>query len=438
MTKKILIIDDEESLRLFLSGTLAKAGYKTTTACNADEALAILEKTYFPLVITDLKMPGKDGIELLKKIKILFPETEVIIITAFGSIETAVDAMKAGAVDFLVKPLPNPQYIRTIVEKTFVHIQAQQNKLYIESIAFQPVLITEDEQSKAVYKLLQLVAPSPATVLLTGETGTGKEIAARTIHALSSRSKKPFIAINCASLPENLLESELFGFEKGAFTGATQNKAGKFVLADTGTIFLDEIGELSLALQAKLLRVIQEKELEPLGSVRTRSIDIRFIAATNKNLEKEILSGSFRQDLYYRLNVFPIELPPLRKRKKDILPLVNHFLGGNANQLSPQAKESLLTYNYPGNIRELQNILERALILSQGKTILPQHLRLSQQDGTDSNSMEDAERTAIEKALSTVKGHRVKAASLLGISLRTLQYKIKKYNVANNMQNLHS
>ncbi|HEX13002.1 MAG: sigma-54-dependent transcriptional regulator [Desulfurella sp.] len=368
---KVLIVDDDEQLRIALFSTLKHLGHECILAQNAKEALNILRKESFDLILSDLKMPKVDGIDLLKQIKQNNINTPFVIMTAFGTIETAVLAIKLGAFDFIVKP-----FSRETIEKI---ISLSSNCLKFDCTSkttYDGDYVFKSEKMQKILQLIKKVANTDATVLLSGETGTGKEVIAKLIHASSNRSKQPFISVNCASIPSNLLESELFGYEKGAFSGAVKTYKGKFEQANGGTLLLDEISEMPLELQAKLLRVLQEKVVDKLGSTESVKIDVRIICTTNRNLAEQVKNGSFREDLFYRINVFPIFLSPLRERREDIPDLINFFIKKysnkfkkNINGISNNALEILLNYNWPGNVRELENTIERAIILSKGALI---------------------------------------------------------------------
>jgi DNA-binding NtrC family response regulator len=442
MKYSILVVDDEPSQRQFLSGSLAKE-YEIVTAANGTEASQLLSHRSFSLVITDERMPGLNGIELTRWMREKTPETPVIMLTAYGSIENAVEAVKLGAEEYLIKPLKSPEELRIVVNKVMQSRMMRDRSLLHQQeteAALPRNFVAESDSMKKIFQLADQVAQQPTTVLLTGESGTGKEVVARFMHSRSSRKNHAFVAINCSAIPETLLESELFGHEKGAFTGATQIRRGRFELADGGTLFLDEIAEMSIGLQAKLLRVLQEQQFERIGSDRTMSVDVRVIAATNKDLAASIANGSFREDLYYRINVFPIHLPPLRERREDILPLAEFFLkklsarmGQAMSSISPDAKELLRMYDWPGNARELANAIERALIITQSGTIDMGDLPLKQEDVALKLSrpglLAQIERTAILEALARNNGDRKRAADELGISLRTLQYRLKEYGI---------
>jgi DNA-binding NtrC family response regulator len=442
MGKSILIVDDDELMRSFVSTILKEEGHRTEIAGNGREGLARLLDTEFDLVITDLRMPDISGLDLMHEGSKAKPDTRWIVITAFGSIENAVEAVKAGASDYLTKPFNNPDELRHVVRRVLREAEAEQTiALLAEELGrqFPPMdMIFLGEKMREVYRMVREVAATPATVLITGATGTGKELVARVIHQLSPRQKKPFVAVNCAALAETLLEAELFGHERGAFTGAVAARKGRFELADNGTVFLDEIGDIAASVQVKLLRVLQEREFERVGGMKSISVDVRVISATNKDLKTEVLSGRFREDLYYRLNVFPVDLPRLSERREAILPLAEFFVGKFAvafgkksDGFSTSAESALLEYDWPGNIRELQNVIERALILASGR-IEAHHLNLekiSQTSPPAEGLLKTREQEIIRKALSEVKGNRKKAAEILGISIRTLQYRIKEYGL---------
>jgi len=382
---RILVVDDEPAQRQFLRKSLDKV-FDVVAAASGEEAVQLLKKQSFHLVITDQRMPGMDGLELLDWIRENAPEIPVILLTAYGTITTAVDAVKRGAEDYLTKPVESPEELRFTVARVLERksLSAREQVYREEKEAEFPAdIVAESDQMKTVLELARQVAPEPTTVLLTGESGTGKEVVARFVHRSSPRSTGPFVAVNCAALTETLLESELFGHEKGAFTGATQSRQGRFELADGGTLFLDEIGEMGRNLQSKLLRVLQERSFERVGGTRTLTVDVRVVAATNRDLEAAMEENEFRDDLYYRLNVFPIEIPPLRERPRDILPLARFFLdrvssrmGKPLKGIAPEAEQLLLSYPWPGNIRELQNIMERAVIVSRGDDITAADLPL--------------------------------------------------------------
>jgi DNA-binding NtrC family response regulator len=442
MKFSILVVDDEPSQRQFISGSLAKE-YEVVTAANGTEASQLLLHRSFSLVITDERMPGMGGIELLRWMREKSPETPVIVLTAYGSIEIAVEAIKLGAEEYLIKPLKSPEELRVVVNKVLRSRTMRDRSLLHQQeteAALPHNVVAESDSMKKIFQLADQVAQQPTTVLLTGESGTGKEVVARFIHSRSPRKDHAFIAINCSAIPETLLESELFGHEKGSFTGAIQTRRGRFELADGGTLFLDEIAEMGVNLQAKLLRVLQEQHFERIGSDRTMAVDVRVIAATNNDLAKSIAGGAFREDLYYRINVFPIHLPPLRERREDILPLTEYFLkslsvrtGKSVPSINPEARDLLHSYDWPGNARELANAIERALIVSRGGAIEIEDLPLKPESESTKlgrpGLLAQVERTTILESLTRNNSDRKRAAEELGISLRTLQYRLKEYGI---------
>ena len=442
---RILVADDEPGLREFIVDALALDDHVVVPASDGRAAAKLLDERGFDLVITDLKMPGLDGMALLRKVRSELPETEVIVMTAHGTVDTAVEAMKLGAFEYLQKPLSGPDELRLLVARAIEHrgLRDRVDGAARHTDTAGVPLTYGDPTMKPVVDAIDKVARTSATVLLLGESGTGKEVAARAIHALGPRATKPFMAINCAALSEQLLESELFGHEKGAFTGATERKRGRLELADGGTFFLDEVGELRPELQAKLLRVLQERRFERVGGARTLEADVRWIAATNRDLRTMIDAGTFREDLYHRLAVFPIKLPPLRDRRADLLPIAKSLLARIAADqkrslpvLSKAAEERLLAAAWRGNVRELANALERAAILADGNVIEPEHLWIEESASRPATSsaggikpLAELEREAILAALASVDGNRRRAAELLGIGERTLYDKLKKYGV---------
>ncbi|HLL06593.1 MAG TPA: sigma-54 dependent transcriptional regulator [Myxococcaceae bacterium] len=440
---RILVVDDEEGVRSFLAESLEIDGHHVEEAANGQEALERLRSRSFDLVLTDLRMPGMDGLELLQKVLAEQPEVEFIVLTAHGNVENAVQAMKLGAFDYIQKPVSGPAELRLLATRALERRRLRDQEEISRASANEPVLTHGDPVMAPVVEALKKVARTNATVLLLGESGTGKEVAARAIHQLSERAQGPFVAINCATLSESLLESELFGHEKGAFTGATDRKRGRIELAHGGTFFLDEVGELKLNLQARLLRVLQERAFERVGGTRTLEVDVRWIAATHQDLRAQISAGTFREDLYHRLSVFPVRLPPLRERTGDLLPLAEvllkracHELKRPVMKLSEPAQRVLRAGRWTGNIRELANVLERAVILSDGDTIEPHHLLMEPAPRTpapaivsEAKTLEDLERHAIERALAEVGGNRREAAERLGIGVRTLYEKLKRYNL---------
>ncbi|HET6673918.1 MAG TPA: sigma-54 dependent transcriptional regulator [Nitrospiraceae bacterium] len=444
----ILVVDDEVNIRGALITMLEKRGYLVRGASSAEEALDALDGTQAELVITDLKMPGIGGMELLRRVKERWPDTEVVVMTAYGSIDTAVEAMRRGAYDYLMKPLERERFPLVVDKALERHALSSENKQLrdrLETRTRFDQMVGDSDPMQRVYNLVEMVAGSDVTVLLTGASGTGKELVARAIHHKSMRTNGPFVTLNCGALPENLFESELFGYEKGAYTGAMATKAGRFELAHEGTLLLDEVGELSLKSQVDFLRVLETKEFRRLGGTKVVRVDARIIAATNRNLEEAVKEGNFREDLYYRLNVVPIRLPALRDRAEDIPLLVETFLDECAGRhqrerksVSREAMQLLRQYAWPGNIRQLRNLMERLVITVKEGMVQPDHLpeeiRTSEQDQRTitirlGRSLEDIEREVIRRTLVEVTNHREKAAKLLGISLRTLQYKIKEYGI---------
>ena len=435
---KVLIVDDEKKLGILFSKALKNAGYESKYVESAESSMEKLDEG-FDIVVSDIKMPGMNGIDLLKHIKSNYPDTAVIMMTAHGTIESAVEAMKTGAYDYLLKPFSTDELIMA-VEKISEQLHIRQELEYhrrIERERFGEI-IGKSEPMQKVFSLIEKVAPSDATVLILGETGTGKELVARAIHNRSNRAKNPFVAINCAAITETLLESELFGYERGAFTGANRRKLGMFEIAEGGTLFLDEIAEMPPQLQAKLLRVLQEKTIYHLGGTAPIKVDVRIISATNKNLKEYVNLKKFREDLYFRLAVFPIELPPLRKRTVDIPLLAENFLRkrGSSAKIASDAMDFLEKYDFPGNVRELENILERALILSGGKDITIEHLPDLELSKIEDESFEPGETTLEElekkmliSALEKSGGNKSKAAKLLGITRRMIYTKLKKYGL---------
>ncbi len=443
---RVLVVDDEIAQRDILGGFLRKHGFVVREAASAPAALAVLRAEPIDLVLTDVRMPGMSGLDLLREIHALNPEIPVLVLTAYGNVADAVAAMRDGAVDYLTKPVD----LDAVLHRTRKALEAQQ--LLAENRALREALrgryrlagiVAESGKMQEVLSIVHRVAASTATVLIRGESGTGKELLAQAIHYQGPRSAKPLITVNCAVLPEALLESELFGHVRGAFTGAVADRAGRFEAANGGTIFLDEIGEISAAVQAKLLRVLQEREFERVGSSRTVKVDVRVIAATNRDLERAVREQRFREDLYYRLNVVALLVPPLRERREDILPLLDHFLkmfaGENAKTirgLTRAARDALLTYEYPGNIRELENLVERAVVLTRSDVIDLEDLPVALQEaapavtpappGSLPSELGALERRMIEDALARAAGVQTRAAELLGISERALRYKLRK------------
>jgi two-component system response regulator HydG len=456
---KILLIEDNQTMREGMSLILQKQGLEVIETDNGNVAMELMQKHQFALVVTDYKMQGMDGLEVLKAVKRLSPATEVMLITAYGTIELAVEAMQHGALDFITKPFSHKEFkikvigaLERIQERTELQRMTEENQYLRTELDVQfnfGEIVGNSAPMQQIYRVIEKVAPTDSSVLIYGESGTGKELVARALHKASSRKNKPFIRVNCGALAEGVLESELFGHEKGAFTGALKRKKGRFELADQGTIFLDEIGDISSGMQLKLLRVVQEKEFERVGSEETLSVDVRIIAATNRNLKTEVEKGNFREDLYYRLHILPITLPPLRDRKEDIPLLVQHFLqrfAGKINRpdlkITENALQSVQAYNWPGNVRELENVLERAAVLCDASTISLADLPLLVEtkksfallDENDKNldlnfTLEAVEKKLIEKAMERAKGVKTEAAKMLRIKTSALYYKLEKYNL---------
>ncbi len=451
MGKRILVVDDEPKMRRVLEIMLQKIGHAVVSAGNGVEALRCIAEGGVDLVITDLRMPGMDGIELLAELRGLEISTPVIVITAYGTIESAVDAMKRGACDYILRPF-DIDALELAVGRVFATEElARENTFLRQEVdrGWSGFVGTGPSMQK-VYELIRQIAPTKSAVLITGETGTGKELAARSVHQASPRRDKLFVPINCAAIPADILESELFGYEKGAFTGATRERIGKFELANEGTVFLDELTEMPVALQAKLLRVLQESSVERLGGNCVIPLDIRIVTAMNRNPREAIRDGRLREDLYYRINVFSIDLPPLRARPEDIPSLVTHFIAKHWSRaetlpkLTARAEAHLRAYAWPGNVRELENMIERALVLSGGAALDVEHFPLetalardvthpadtaSLPSGTMNEVVDQIEANMILDALQRVQGNKAKAAALLDISERSLWYKLKKYRI---------
>ncbi|HXG08219.1 MAG TPA: sigma-54 dependent transcriptional regulator [Gemmataceae bacterium] len=441
---RLLIVDDDEQLRQTLERRFKRQGLAVTAVADGEEALAKATHNRWDVALIDLRLPGMSGIELMKKLKELQPELEALLLTAQGSIETAIQAMKLGAYDYLTKPFPLPE-LEVHIQKAYEKVQlARRERQWVEQIGYESSrhrLIGSSPAMQRVVQLLQRVAPTDSTVLVRGASGTGKELVARAIHYNSPRRHRPLVTVNCAALQETLLESELFGHEKGAFTGAVQAKPGLVEVAEGGTLFIDEIGEMAAGLQAKLLRVLEDGHFRRVGSTQESRADVRVVAATNRPLEEEIKAGRFREDLYYRLNVITIQLPPLRERRQDIPELVEHFLtsrqiGSTRYRIEPEALEALVRYDWPGNVRELANVLERAQILAEDHVItlddLPENLVESPATETgsaDPDHLREVERRHVLKILHKVKGNKVHAAKALGISRRALYRLIAKHHL---------
>lgn len=444
----ILIIDDDESILDSCSQVLEKEGYIVKGAIEGSEGLRLFNRNFFHVVLLDLRLPGLDGMEILSKIKEESPETPVIIITGYASIESAVEAMKRGAFDYVAKPF-SPEELRVITRKAL-----KSRTIILENIYLRKELEAKSEfdmvvgKSKAMEKVLDIVrrvSPTESTVLITGESGTGKELLAKEIHNHSPRKNAPFVVVDCGALVETLFETELFGHVKGSFTGAHETKHGRFEVANGGTIFLDEISNISLSIQAKLLRVIQEREVTRIGSVKPIKVDVRILAATNENLSDAVREGKFREDLFYRLSVVPLHIPPLRERKEDIPLLVEHFLlkynkrtKKSINSISPEVKKALMEYDWPGNIRELENTIERAVVLSKGNNIEIEDLMYHGISASSSflnpvggkfRTLEKIEKEYIKAILQAQYGNKSKTAKILGIDRKTLWAKIKRYKI---------
>ena len=429
-TLPILVVEDDQDLLEAICATLQLAGYSTHAAADGHVAMNILQEHAIGMVVSDVQMKPVDGFSLLKKIKAFDPELPVLLMTAYGDVEKAVAAMRIGACDYLLKPFDPGSLL--------AHVQ----RYALEDSVSDDKVVAKDPRTRSLLSLVKRVAQSPATVLITGESGCGKEVIARFIHQHSPRAAKPFVAINCAAIPENLLEATLFGYEKGAFTGASQAQPGKFEQAEGGTLLLDEISEMPLDLQAKLLRVLQEREVERVGGHKTIKLDIRVLATSNRDMAEAVKNGRFREDLYYRLNVFPVEIPPLCERPLDIEPLAQRALAANGIQsaftLTPAAIVKLTQYRWPGNVRELENVLQRAVILATGNVIDAEHLQLPEiattaaapdDENTVTQDIKSLERKHILETLASVNGSRKLAVKKLGISERTLRYKLQQYRI---------
>lgn len=438
----ILVIEDEEKLRRVVGLHLAAAGYDVKAAGTAEEGFKLAGDA--ALVLTDLKLPGMDGLELLEKLKGQNSHTPVVVMSAFGTVENAVEAMKRGAVDFLPKPF-SLDHMSVVVEKALdVSKLRDENRELREALGqryrFENI-VGRSPQMQEIFATVTRVAPTRATVLLAGESGVGKDMIARAIHEHSPRKGRPFVKINCTAIPENLMESELFGYEKGAFTGANISKPGKFEQADTGTVFLDEIGDVPASIQVKLLRVLQEREFERLGSNKTQHTDVRVIAATNVDLRAALEQGTFREDLYYRLNVVPMNIPPLRERKDDIPYLVEHFAKKYGGEMSEGALERLMSYHWPGNVRELENVIERSILLARGPRVEAEDIKIEMGAGrvraavsTDAFlpegvTLDQYEQSIIREALKRADGNKSQAARLLGLTRNALRYRLAQMGI---------
>ncbi|MBK9096876.1 MAG: sigma-54-dependent Fis family transcriptional regulator [bacterium] len=447
----ILVIDDEAAQRDVLAGYLKKKGYKIFSASSGREGIDFVKNNPVDIILSDFKMPDLNGIEVLEQVKKINPEISFVIVTAYGTVENAVKAMRLGAVDYISKPVDLDELdlmIERIVDLKNLKSENQLLKTQLQDKYKISSIVSQSRKMEGVINVAARVADSKATVLITGENGTGKEVLAKAIHYMSSRKEKQFVAVNVPALTETLLESELFGHEKGAFTGADKTKKGRFEIADGGTLFLDEVGDIPQSIQVKLLRVLQEHQFERVGGTEKIEVDVRIIAATNKNLGQKIKDGTFREDLFYRLNVVSITIPPLRERKEDILPMIESFLDKYCKEnkkdkleISKEAVDVLMKYNYPGNVRELENIIERAVVLSRGKVItmtdLPMNIRGFEEEkllgnldeGTLTDRVEALEKRLIYDALQQSGGNQTKAGKLLGLTERNLRYKLKKYNI---------
>jgi DNA-binding NtrC family response regulator len=441
---QILVIDDDKAMRDACYQILSRQGYQVELAASARQGLTLLERSSFDAILLDLVMPDQDGLEALKKIKALDPEVEVIIITGYGTIQSAVETIKAGAFHFLSKPFV-PDDLRNLVNRALEKRRLDLENLYLrqelKSKEDKNVLVYESESMARILDMIARVAPTDSTVLITGESGTGKGLVAHKIYQLSPRSRRPFITVDCGTLVETLFESELFGHVKGSFTGADANKIGKFELAQHGTLFFDEISNIGLEVQAKLLRAVEERKISKVGSHRVITVDVRLIAATNKDLARAIKDGTFREDLFYRLNVVLIQMPPLRERKSDIPLLVHHFLEKynprlrkNILGVSPEALNMLVRHDWPGNVRELENTMERLVVLSTGPYLTPADLSfagtiLSATVESQAVSLKDLERDHIILTLQRCGGHKSETAEALGIDRKTLREKLKRYNI---------
>lgn len=449
ISARILIVDDEANIRNALAKLLAKFGYTVKSASNTQEALAMLHSSQFDVVLSDLRMPGEDGLHLLGEIKKLDAAIEVVVMTAYGTIETAVQAMREGAYDYIEKPI-NMDRLPLLLERAVERRALTEDNVRLRKVVSAREeygnLVGRSEKITKLYELIEMVAPTAATVLIQGESGVGKELIARAVHLRSLRSTGPLISLNCGAIPESLLESELFGFEKGAFTGADSARQGKIEMADHGTLFLDEVGEMNPKTQIELLRVLESRELRRLGGSKMISVDMRVIAATNKILSEEVTAGRFREDLFYRLNVVPVHVPPLRERTEDIPILIGRFLQefGQSYKRTPKrlardAGEVLMQHRWPGNVRELRNLMERLTVTVNDTVIrledLPEEYRPAHRSAPTisialGDTLEKVEETVIRRTLAEVTSHRERAAVILGISPRALHYKLRRYGIA--------
>ncbi|RLA93531.1 MAG: sigma-54-dependent Fis family transcriptional regulator [Deltaproteobacteria bacterium] len=432
---RVLLVEDEREMQKALGAVLERFGLRVSTAEDGLHAMAKFRQDLYDLVIADVKMPRMSGMELLKEIKKIAPRTPVVLLTAYGTIEGAVNAMKEGAFDYIEKPF-SPEVLEEVVRRALAS--------RAEALRGQRPIIAQDPKMLELLEVARTVASSPAPVLITGESGTGKELLARYIHEQSPRKDRPFVAVNCAALPEGLLETELFGHERGSFTGAVAQKKGKFELAHRGTLLLDEVSEMPLSLQAKILRALQEGEIDRVGGIKPVAVDVRVIATSNRDLVEEVRKGRFREDLFFRLNVIPLHIPPLRERKEDIPLLASYFLeryadlnGKAVKDLAPETLDLLMDYSWPGNVRELENVIHRAVLLAKGEVLEPKDLVIEEglspraphpvRPGT---SLKEMERWLILETLKKVGGNRTKAAQLLGVSVRTIRNKLKEYRIS--------
>jgi DNA-binding NtrC family response regulator len=458
--ERLLIVDDDSSMRMALYESLSSCGYEVETAENGADALVKFKNSQFAGVVTDMRMPKMSGMDVLRGVKRISPQTPVILITAYGTVNTAVEAMKEGASEFIMKPfsLDDLEFAVKNVLAANIQLKTDKDEEETSGITYpHKEIITQDKKILTLLDMLKSVAKSKSSILIQGESGTGKELFARFVYRHSNRRQMPFVAVNCAAIPAQLLESEMFGYEKGAFTGASVKKIGKFELADSGTLLLDEISEMDIQLQAKLLRVIQESEVDRLGGKMPVAVDVRIIATTNADLQNRILQKTFRSDLYYRLNVIPVIVPPLRERNGDIIILAEHFIKkySEVNEkkelmLTPEAKISLMAYSWPGNVRELENVIERAVLICQGDQIMPSDLFLEKEGGTSNrpalqtdyeakprqeidddknNTLYEMEKTMIFDTLNKVNWNKTKASKILGISVRTMRNKLNEYGI---------
>ena len=437
---RILIIDDEPILRESLQAWLERDGYSIEAVSSGEEGLERVKETSFDLLFLDLKLEDIDGIQVLSRVKEDDPDTAVVMITAYGSVPSAVEAMKQGAEDYLLKPF-EPEELSLLIEKILSHKARERENIYLreeqrERSRFES-LLGQSEAMQEIFNFIEDIAPSESTVLITGETGTGKELAAKAIHATSRRCEGPFVAVNCGSLPEQLMESELFGYEQGAFTDAKQSKKGRLELANTGTLFLDEVGEIGPRMQIDLLRILEERSFTRLGGTRPIKADFRVIAASNRDLARAVREGGFREDLYYRLNVISLEMPPLRKRKEDIPLLAEHFLARfrqetkkEIEHINREALDLMMLYDWPGNVRELENAIERAVVVSKSKNIQPEDLPISSEpEICGQGSLQEMERAHIQHVLKQNDWNITRSARVLGIDRSTLYKKLRRYNL---------